>query len=144
MVVWQNTRRSHVKLKDSQIRILFYLFDELISESSRIRLAIDRNLPRRLIVRRNPHLGRWQAFEKMQQNFDRVIARVDRRSQCLPVRFRGADELRPGSIVCNALVKPSYLKSEQAQISEQKKDKRNVSATYPQEALSPFCLPDRL
>ncbi len=134
MVVWQNARRSHVKLKDSQIRILFYLFDELISEGSCICLAINRNLPRRLVVRRNPHLGRWQAFEKMQQNFNRVIARVDRRSQCLPVRFRGADELRPGSIVCNAPVKPSYLKSEQAQISEQKKDKRNVSATYPHRA----------
>ena len=144
MVVWQNARRSHVKLKNSQIRILLYLFDELISQSSCVRLAIDRNLPCRLVVRRNPHLGRWQTFEKMQQNFDRVITRIDRRSQCLPVRFRRADELRLGSIVCNARVKASYLKSEQAQIRKQEKDKRNVSATYPHEPLSPSCLPDQL
>src|SRR5439155_261165 len=31
MVVWQDTRRSHLKLKDSQIRIFFDLFDELVS-----------------------------------------------------------------------------------------------------------------
>src|SRR4029453_5706849 len=144
MVVWQNTRRRHVKLKGSQIGILFYLFDELISESSCIRLAIDGKLPRRLVLRRNPHLGRGKVFEKMRQKFDRVITCIDPRSQCLPVRFRGADELRPGSIVCNARVNPSHLKSEQPQIREQKKEKRNVSATYPHEPLLPFCLPDYL
>ena len=111
MVIRQNARRSHVKLKDSQIRILLYLFDELISQSSCVRLAIDGNLTRRLVVRRNSHLGRWQTFEKVQQNFDRVKTRIDRWRQCLPVRFRRADELRPGSVVCNARVKPPYLKS---------------------------------
>src|SRR4029077_4742827 len=144
MVVRQNARRSHVKLKDSQIRILLYLFDELISESSCIRLAIDGDLPRRLVVRRNPHLGRWQTFEKVQQNFDRVIARIDRWSQCLPVRFRRADELRLGSIVCNTRVKASYLKSEQDQIRKQEKDKHNETAPYPHKPLSPSCLPDQL
>ena len=118
MVVRQNARRSHVKLKDSQIRILLYLFDELISQSSCVRLAIDGNLTRRLVVRRNSHLGRWQTFEKVQQNFDRVITRIDRWRQCLPVRFRRADELRLGSVVCNARVKPPYLKSEQAQVQQ--------------------------
>jgi hypothetical protein len=144
MIVWQNARRSHLKLKNSQIRILLYLFDELISESSCVGLAIDSNLPCRLVVRRNPHLGRWQTFEKMQQNFDWVITRIDRWSQGLPVRLSRAHELRLGGIMCNARVKASYLKSEQAQIRKQEKDKCNVSATYPHEPLSPSCLPDQL
>src|SRR6266700_1900836 len=144
IVVRQNARRSHVKLKDSQIRILLYFFNELISESSCVRFAIDGNLPRRLVVCRNSHLGRWQTFENVQQNFDRVITRIERRSQCLPVRFRRADELRTGSVMCNARVKPPYLKSEQAQVRKQEKQKRKVSATDPDEPLSPFCLPNRL
>ena len=44
----------------------------------------------------------------------------------------------------NAPVKASYLKSKQTQIREQKKEKRNVSATYPEQPLSPFCLTDQL
>src|SRR5919198_515643 len=113
MIVWQNARRRHVELKDSQIRILFNFFNELISESRCIRFAIDGNLPCRLIVCGNPHFGRGQTFEKMQQNFDRIVTRIDRRSQCLPVRFRRPDELRLRSVACNASVKGSDLKSEQ-------------------------------
>src|SRR5262249_20883654 len=82
--------------------------------------------------------------EKMQQNFDRIVTRIDRRSQCLPVRFRGADELCLRSIVCNPSVKDSYLKTEQAQIRNQKNEKRDVSATYPHQSHSPFCLPEQL
>src|SRR5262245_28941486 len=75
MIVWENTRRGHIELKGSQIRILLYLFNELISESSAVCFAIDRNLPRRLVVRCNSDLRRWQTFEKMQEDFDRVITR---------------------------------------------------------------------
>ena len=44
----------------------------------------------------------------------------------------------------NAPVKTSYLKSQQSEISEQEKDNRNVSATYPDKPFSPFYLPDQL
>src|SRR5947208_14235153 len=77
MVVRQNARRSHVESKDSQLRILLYVFDELISEGSRIRFAIDGNLPCGLVVRSDLHAGGRQTFEKTQQDFDRVITRID-------------------------------------------------------------------
>src|SRR6267378_965419 len=127
MVVWQNTRRSHVKLKNSQIRILFYLFDELISESRCICLAIDRNLPRRLVVRRNPHLGRWQAFEKMQQNFNRVITRIECRSQCLPIRLGGADELRPGQCAPQAVLFETGASPDKRTKEREEQRKRHLS-----------------
>src|SRR5207253_7879324 len=50
MVVGQNARRSHVELKRSQIWILLYLLNELVSESSCVRFFIDGNLSSRLVV----------------------------------------------------------------------------------------------
>src|SRR5438876_32012 len=107
MVVRQNSRCSHVELQDSQLRVLLYVLEELISQGSRIRFAIDGNLPHGLVVRSDSHVGGGQTFEKMQQDFDRVITRIDGRSQRLPILFRRADKGRLRRIVRNTLVKAS-------------------------------------
>src|ERR1700756_4356195 len=70
VVIGQNTRRSHVKLEVPQLWILFYLVDEFVRQSSRIRFTIHGNLPRRLVVRSNAYVGGRQAFEKILQDFD--------------------------------------------------------------------------
>src|SRR5947199_8982634 len=107
MVVRQNARRSHVESKDSQLRILLYVLDELISEGSRIRFAIDGNLPCGLVVRSDLHGGGRQTFAKTQQNFDRVITRIDGWSKRLPVFFRPGLKRRLRLIVRNPLVEAS-------------------------------------
>src|SRR5213593_1914524 len=142
MVVRQNSRCSHVELQDSQLRVLLYVLEELISQGSRIRFAIDGNLPRGLVVRSDSHVRGRQTFEKMQQDFDRVITRIDGRSECLPVLFRRADKRRLRRIVRNTLVKASNREPHQAEIREQEEKKSSVSATCPEESLSPFRLSD--
>src|SRR5438309_7618870 len=144
MVIGQNARRSHVKLKRSQVWILLYLLNELVSQSSRVRFAVDGNLPRRLIVCCDAHVGRRQTFKKMQQDFDRIIMRVNRRCQRFPLCLCGAHELGPRRIVGYTPVKPRYLKPQQPEIREQEYEKRAISATYPKESSSPLCLSDQL
>src|SRR2546428_440059 len=129
MLVRQNARRSHVESKDSQLRILLYVFDELISEGSRIRFAIDGNLPCGLVVRSDLHAGGRQTFEKTQQDFDRVITRIDGWSKRLPVFFRRAHKRRLRLIVRNTLVKASNRQPRQAEIHEQEEEKSSISLT---------------
>src|SRR4029077_1435070 len=50
VIVRQNPRRSHIKLKRSQLRVLLDLVDELVSKRSRVRLPVYGNLTRRLII----------------------------------------------------------------------------------------------
>ena len=80
----------------------------------------------------------------MQQDFDRVITRVDGSRERLPVCFCRADKLGFRRVVRNTPVKASYLKSRQPEIRKQENEKRSISATYPEESPSPFRLPDRL
>src|SRR2546426_1648348 len=134
MVIGQNARRSHVKLKRSQVWILLYLLNELVSQSSRVRFAVNRNLPRRLIVCCDAHVGRRQAFKKMQQDFNWIVMRVNRRCERLPICLCRAHELGPRRVVRYTLVKPRYLNPQQAQIREQQQKKRAISATYPKES----------
>src|SRR2546430_8887571 len=144
MVIRQNTRRRHVKLEGPQFWILFYFVDEFVSKSSRIRFAIHGNLPRRLVVRCNAHVGGGQAFEEVLQHFDRVIMPINRRRQRFPLCFCRAHKLSSGRVAPNTPVKPSYLKPHHAKIQQQEKEKRAINATRPKESFLPFCLPYQL
>ena len=118
MIGWQNPRRRHVKLKGAQLRVFLDLVDELVSQSSCARFAIDRNLARRLVVSSNLHVGCGQAVEKMQQDFHRVIMRINCRRQRFPLCFGRTHELGFRSVVRNAPVEPPYLKTQQAKIRQ--------------------------
>src|SRR5882724_984259 len=140
VVVWQNARRDHTELKDLQPGILLYVLDEFISESSRIRFAFDRNLPCRLVVCSDTHIGGWQTLENVLQNFDRVIARIDSRRQRLPILLRGANKLRLRRVPHYAPIQASNREAHEAEVCQQKKEERGVSAACPNEPLSPFRL----
>src|SRR6266581_2078118 len=144
MVVGQNPGCSHVKLKGSQVRTLLHLLNELVSQSSRVRFAVDGNLPRRLVVCCDAHIGRRQTFKKMQQDFDRIIMRVNCRSERFPLCLCGPHELGLRRIAGYTPVKPRYLKPQQPEIREQEYEKRAISATYPKKSSSPLCLSDQL
>jgi hypothetical protein len=75
---------------------------------------------------------------QVQQNFDWVKTRIDRWRQCLPVRFRRADELRLGTS-CDAR-QTALFEIGAAQYAN-KRNKRKVSATDPHQSL---CHPARL
>src|SRR6266496_3887226 len=144
MVIGQNARRSHVKLKRSQVWIFLYPLNELVSQSSRVRFAVDGNLPRRLVVCRDAHVGRRQTFKEMQQDFDRIIMRANCRSERFPLCVCGPHELGLRRIAGYTPVKPRYLKPQQPEIREQEQEKRAISATYPKKSSSPLCLSDQL
>ena len=110
MVIGQNARRSHVKLKRSQVWIFLYLLNELVRQSSRVRFAIDGNLPRRLVVRRDAHIGGGQAFKKMQQDFNWIVMPVYRRCERFPLCLCRAHELSPRRVLRYPPVKARYLK----------------------------------
>ena len=74
--------------------MLLYFIDKLKDLGRRLRFPIERNLTGRLIVSGNPHILRWKALEKMQQNLDRVIMRIDRGGQGFPIGFRRANKFR--------------------------------------------------
>src|SRR5437773_265867 len=76
----------------------------------------------------------------MQQNFDWVIMRINRRRQRLPVRFRCPDELRLGCILRDPSVKIPNRQTHVSEICEQDQEKSRVSATCPYESLPPFHL----
>ena len=63
---------------------------------------------------------------------------INRRGERLPFCFCRTDELSPWCIVRYAPVKPRYLKTQQAEIREQKQDESAIRATYPKQSLSPF------
>src|SRR6266516_1113031 len=118
MVVGQNARRSHVELKRSQIWILLYLLHELVSESSRVRFPIDGNLSSRLVVTCDAHVRRRQTFKKMQQEFDRIIVRVNRRSERFPFYVCHTYAPSPGGVVRYTSVKRADFKAQDTQVSE--------------------------
>src|SRR4029077_14519114 len=107
VIVRQNPRRSHIKLKGSQLRVLFDLVDELVSKRSRVRLPVHGNLARRLIIRCDAYGGRRQAFKQLLKNFYRGVMRIDRRSERFSIWFGRAQELGPGRVPRNATVEAS-------------------------------------
>ena len=119
MVVGQNTRRSHVELKRSQIWILLYLLNELVSESSRVRFPIDGNLSSRLVVTCDAHVRRRKTFKKMQQDFDGIIVGVNRGCERFPSCVCRAYELSPRGVVRYTSVKKAYFKAQDTQLREQ-------------------------
>ena len=73
------------KRESAQIGILFHLFRELIGERGVRRFALHREIARGLIVNRDLHVGIRQALEEMEKHLDRIIMRVDRGRERLPV-----------------------------------------------------------
>src|SRR5206468_6590919 len=69
---------------------------------------------------------------------------IDRWCERFPFCFCRTHKLGPRRVVRNTPLKPPYLKPQQAQVRQQEKEKRAVSATYPEEPFSPFCLPYQL
>src|SRR5262249_55508398 len=122
VVVRQNPRRSHVKLKRPQVRVLLDLLDELVCERSRVRLAVYGNLTRRLIIRCDAYVGRRQAFKQMLQNFDRVIMWIECGSESFPLCFGGAHELGSRGVPRDPSIKPPQLKPQKPQIREQQNE----------------------
>src|SRR5262249_39502524 len=53
-------------------------------------------------------------------------------------------KLHPGPVSRNLTIEPSQLEPQQPQISEHQNENAQVSATYPEKALSPFQLPPQL
>src|SRR6185369_17311842 len=80
----------------------------------------------------------------MLQNFDRVVMRIDCRSDRFPFCFGRSYELGSRRVSRNAAIEPAQLKAQQSQIDEQQNENRQVSATRPDKTLSPFHLPHQL
>src|SRR5439155_19824081 len=132
MIVRQNARRRHVELKDLQLPVLLYLVDELVGQRGRTRFAVHGNLPSRLAVGGNANVRRRKALEKIQQNFHRVIARIDSGSERLPVRLRGPDECGLRRIARNASIKTPNFKVNGGKGSETEKENSGVNGAGPE------------
>src|SRR5438034_10900650 len=70
VVIGQNARRSHVKLKRSQVWIFLYFLNELDPRSSRFRFPVDEIRRRRLVVRRIPPSAGGQAPKRWRQDLN--------------------------------------------------------------------------
>jgi hypothetical protein len=76
----------------------------------------------------------------MQQNFDRVIARIDSRRQRLPIRLRRTNKLRLRRVTRYVPVQASNREAHEAEVCQQKEEERSVSTACPDEPPPPFRL----
>ena len=83
-------------------------------------------------------ISRRQAFVKVQQNFDRVEARVDRRCERFPVGFSLANKLRLRRVAHNQSIKSRDRETAVSKVKEKKEKNRGVSAAGQGESLLPF------
>src|ERR1700731_5294931 len=124
--------------------MLFDFLRELISQRGGVRLAIDRNLARGLIVSRDPHVRRRQTFVKVQQNLDRVVARVDRRCERFPLSFGLTNELRLRRVARNQSIKSCDRETGVAKIKQKEQKDSGVGAAGQNESFLPFAAPNQL
>src|SRR6266700_7650472 len=80
----------------------------------------------------------------MQQNFHRVITRIDSGRERLPFRVRGPDECGLRRIAGNAAIETSNFKINGRKGSEAEKEKCGVSAAGPEKLSTPLSSPGEL
>src|SRR5947207_4711249 len=84
------------------------------------------------------HVGRRQTFIQVQQNFDRVVTRIDRRAERFPVGFGLTNKLRLRSVSRNQAIKSCNRETRVAKIKWKEKTDRRIRATGQSKSLPPF------
>src|SRR2546430_17342506 len=84
VVVRQNPRCSHIKLKGSQVGIFLDLIDELVGERGGVRFPIHGNLTWWLIIDGDAHGCGGKSFQEMLQSCDRRAVQINRLSDWPP------------------------------------------------------------
>src|SRR5438477_1994545 len=84
------------------------------------------------------HVRRRQAFIQVQQNLDRVVARIDRRAERFPVGFSLTNELRLRCVARNKAIKSCNRETRVAKKKEKEQKDRRVGAAGQSKSLLPF------